>query len=81
IEPGLEDAADDARLAARGKLKPGQVWRQASIIGSVFEAWFDEAGEDTVASIVPTIRGQAFISAEATLLIDPADPFGWGVSG
>jgi 4-hydroxyproline epimerase len=56
-------------------LAPGQVWRQASVIGSVFEGWYEDAGT----RIVPTIRGQAFITAEATLLIDPADPFGWGL--
>ncbi len=31
------------------------------------------------AGIVPTIRGQAHISAEATLIIQPDDPFGWGL--
>jgi len=72
---GTGTSAKLACLAARGKLAPGQVWRQASVIGSVFEGWYEAAGEQ----IVPTIRGQAFISAEATLLIDPADPFGWGL--
>lgn len=72
---GTGTSAKLACLAAQGKLAPGQVWRQASVIGSVFEGWYEAAG----AQIVPTIRGQAFISAEATLLIDPADPFGWGL--
>ena len=72
---GTGTSAKLACLAAAGKLAPGQVWRQASVIGSVFEGWYEQAGEH----IVPTIRGQAFISAEATLLIDPADPFGWGL--
>ncbi|KQY89233.1 MULTISPECIES: 4-hydroxyproline epimerase [Roseateles] len=72
---GTGTSAKLACLAARGKLAPGQVWRQASVIGSVFEGWYEAAGEH----IVPTIRGQAFVTAEATLLIDPADPFGWGL--
>ncbi|RTL41995.1 MAG: 4-hydroxyproline epimerase [Burkholderiales bacterium] len=72
---GTGTSAKLACLAAAGKLPPGQVWRQASVIGSVFEGWYERAGEQ----IVPTIRGQAFINAEATLLIDPADPFGWGL--
>ena len=72
---GTGTSAKLACLAADHKLSPGQVWRQASVIGSVFEGWFEADGE----RIVPTIRGQAFISAEATLLIDPADPFGWGL--
>jgi len=77
---GTGTSAKLACLAARGELQASQVWRQASVIGSVFEAWFDAGQEGDSASIVPTIRGQAFISAEATLLIDPDDPFGWGVS-
>lgn len=72
---GTGTSAKLACLAAAGKLAPGQVWRQASVIGSVFEGWYEPAGE----GIVPTIRGQAFISAEATLLVNPADPFGWGL--
>jgi 4-hydroxyproline epimerase len=75
---GTGTSAKLACLAARGKLAPGQVWRQASVIGSVFEAWYDRPSSDG-ASIVPTIRGQAFVSAEATLLIDPDDPFAWGL--
>ena len=73
---GTGTSAKLACLAAAGKLAPGRVWRQASVIGSVFEGWYESG---PAASIVPTIRGQAFISAEATLLIDPADPFGWGL--
>ncbi|MEO6281547.1 4-hydroxyproline epimerase [Roseateles sp.] len=72
---GTGTSAKLACLAAAAKLRPGEVWRQASVIGSVFEGWYEVAGEQ----IIPTIRGQAFISAEATLLIDPADPFGWGL--
>ncbi|MFG6465161.1 4-hydroxyproline epimerase [Roseateles sp. BYS87W] len=74
---GTGTSAKLACLVARGELAPGQVWRQASVIGSVFEGWVERDGE----ALVPTIRGQAFISAEATLLIDPADPFGWGLPG
>jgi 4-hydroxyproline epimerase len=72
---GTGTSAKLACLAAAGKLPPGQVWRQASVIGSVFDGWYERGGDH----IVPTIRGQAFISAEATLLIDPDDPFGWGL--
>jgi 4-hydroxyproline epimerase len=75
---GTGTSAKLACLAARGQLAPGAVWRQASVIGSVFEAWYDTPPAGG-AGVVPTIRGQAFISAEATLIIDPADPFGWGL--
>ena len=74
---GTGTSAKLACLVARGELAPGQVWRQASVIGSVFEGWVQRDGD----ALIPTIRGQAFISAEATLLIDPADPFGWGLPG
>jgi 4-hydroxyproline epimerase len=75
---GTGTSAKLACLAAAGLLAPGQLWRQASVIGSVFEGRYEgEAGG--AASIVPTICGRAFISAEATLLVDPADPFGWGL--
>ena len=73
---GTGTSAKLACLAAAGKLTAGEVWRQASVIGSVFDGWFEKDG----ASIIPTIRGQAFISAEATLLIAPDDPFGWGLT-
>ncbi|KQV86776.1 4-hydroxyproline epimerase [Pelomonas sp. Root1237] len=72
---GTGTSAKLACLAAAGKLSAGEVWRQASVIGSVFDGWFEKDG----ASIIPTIRGQAYISAEATLLIAPDDPFGWGL--
>jgi 4-hydroxyproline epimerase len=74
---GTGTSAKLACLAADGKLAPGHVWRQASVIGSVFEGWYEAAG----GQVVPTIRGQAFVSAEATLIVDPADPFAWGLPG
>ena len=72
---GTGTSAKLACLAADGKLLPGQVWRQASIIGSQFEASYQMEGEQ----LIPTLRGRAFMSAEATLLIEPNDPFGWGI--
>ncbi len=74
---GTGTSAKLACLAARGELAPGEVWRQASVIGSVFEAWYEpgEAGQ-----IIPTIRGRAHLSAEATLLIEDDDPFAWGIA-
>ena len=72
---GTGTSAKLACLAADGKLQPGQVWRQASIIGSQFEASYAMEGDQ----LVPTLRGRAFMSAEATLLIESNDPFGWGI--
>ena len=77
---GTGTSAKLACLAADGKLAPGVLWRQASVIGSQFEASY-EAGADATppGAIIPTLRGRAHICAEATLLIDDKDPFGWGI--
>ncbi|WP_028238782.1 proline racemase family protein [Stutzerimonas azotifigens] len=72
---GTGTSAKLACLAADGKLQPGERWRQASVIGSQFEASYERDGE----RIVPTIRGSAHLSAEATLLIEDEDPFAWGI--
>lgn len=72
---GTGTSAKLACLAADGKLAPGQTWRQASVIGSQFSAHYEQAGE----RIIPTLRGSAHISAEATLLLDDSDPFAWGI--
>lgn len=72
---GTGTSAKVACLAADGKLEPGKIWDQASVIGSRFEASYVLENNE----VVPTIRGRAFISAEATLLIEHDDPFGWGI--
>ncbi len=73
---GTGTSAKIACLAADGKLAPGEVWHQASVIGSRFEASYVVDG----GVIIPTLRGRAHISAEATLLVEDGDPFGWGIS-
>lgn len=72
---GTGTSAKLACLAADGKLQPGETWRQASVIGSEFTASYELDGD----RIVPTIRGRAHLSAEATLLIEEDDPFAWGI--
>ena len=74
---GTGTSAKLACLHADGKLKPGDTWRQESIIGSVFE------GSVVVVEgqVIPTIKGSAFITAESTLLIDPNDPCRFGFRG
>lgn len=73
---GTGTSAKLACLAADGKLAAGDVWRQESILGSVFEGSYQN-GEG---GIIPTITGEAFITAESTLLLDPADPFQFGIA-
>jgi 4-hydroxyproline epimerase len=72
---GTGTSAKMACLYADGKLAAGKVWRQESIVGTVFEGHVDVAGD----TIVPTIRGSAYINAEATLILDARDPFCWGI--
>jgi 4-hydroxyproline epimerase len=72
---GTGTSAKMACLYADGKLAPGKIWRQESIVGTAFEGHVDVAGE----TIVPTIRGSAYINAEATLILDERDPFCWGI--
>ncbi len=72
---GTGTSAKLACLAADGKLAPGAIWRQESILGSVFEGSYRQDG----AKIIPRITGTAYVNAEATLLLDPRDPFEMGI--
>jgi 4-hydroxyproline epimerase len=72
---GTGTSAKLACLYADGKLAPGQVWRQEGIVGSVFEGSVEV--ED--GAVVPTIKGSAFVTAEATLILDPRDPYARGI--
>ena len=68
---GTGTSAKMAVLAARGKLAPGQRWRQESLTGSLFEGWLEERD----GALVPRVRGRAFVTGRATLFFDPRDPF------
>ena len=68
---GTGTSAKMACLHARGKLAPGQTWRQESITGSLFEGRLEKRGAD----LVPFVRGHAFITAQTTLFFDGKDPF------
>jgi 4-hydroxyproline epimerase len=72
---GTGTSAKLACLVADGKLKEGEVWRQEGIIGSVFEGSVRIVG----GVVHPTIKGSAYITAQATLLRDPRDPFASGI--
>ncbi|MSU76748.1 MAG: hydroxyproline-2-epimerase [Gemmataceae bacterium] len=72
---GTGTSAKIACLIADGKLKPGEVYRQESIVGSVFDAWGAIQGD----AILPYVRGFAYVTGETTLLLDSADPFQWGI--
>ncbi len=72
---GTGTSAKLACLAADHKLAPGQVFRQESIVGSVFEGHYAVEAN----GVRPTIRGTAYLTGEATLLLDPRDPFRHGI--
>lgn len=72
---GTGTSAKLACLYSDGKLKVGDVWRQESIVGSIFEG----SVEEVAGQIIPTIRGRAFVNAEASLILNPADPYCWGI--
>ena len=73
---GTGTSAKLACLAADGRLAPGELWRQEGILGTVFAGRYEPAA---AGAVVPTITGEAFVTAEADLVFDPADPFRWGV--
>ncbi|MBK9707400.1 MAG: 4-hydroxyproline epimerase [Acidobacteria bacterium] len=72
---GTGTSAKLACLYADGKLKEGEVWRQESIVGSVFEGTISMVD----GKLYPRIKGTAHINAEATLILDERDPFCWGI--
>jgi len=71
---GTGTSAKLACLYSDGKIHPGAVWRQQSIIGSLFEASV-EIRED---QIIPSIRGTAYINMRAEIIFNSQDPFQFG---
>jgi 4-hydroxyproline epimerase len=72
---GTGTSAKLACLYADGKLQPGEIWRQESITGSVFEG----AVRLVDGQLYPEITGHAYVNAEASLLLDERDPFCYGI--
>jgi 4-hydroxyproline epimerase len=72
---GTGTSAKLACLYADGKIREGQSWKQESIVGSVFE------GSVRVrdGKVYPSIKGSAFVNAEAELILDPRDPLCMGI--
>ncbi|MEV0742141.1 proline racemase family protein [Streptomyces sp. NPDC050549] len=84
VSPGRIDRSPcgtgtSARLAvlhAYGLLKPGQLFRHESLIGSQFDARIEST--TTVGpydAVVPSISGRAWITSFNQLVLDPTDPF------
>ena len=73
---GTGTSAKLACLAADGKLAPGEIWIQESIIGSRYSASY-ELGAD--GGIVPSITGRAYVYSKGELLFDRQDPYALGI--
>jgi len=65
-----------ACLAADADLAPGATLRMESVIGSVFEGSYADAGNGRIR---PRISGRAHLMGEGRLLIEDDDPFAWGI--
>jgi 4-hydroxyproline epimerase len=72
---GTGTSAKLACLYTDGKLAPGQVWRQQSIVGSVFEGSIEVRD----GQVLPRIKGTAHICAESVLVLNERDPLCWGI--
>jgi 4-hydroxyproline epimerase len=72
---GTGTSAKLACLAADGKLAPGDVWVQESVIGTVYRCWYQRDGD----VILPTIEGSAYVTGETTLVFEDGDPMGNGI--
>jgi 4-hydroxyproline epimerase len=73
---GTGTSAKLACLYADGKLRPGDTWRQESLIGSVFEGQIQLEGD----KIIPLIKGTASVTAEIELILDESDPYRFGIT-
>ena len=72
---GTGTCAKMACLYADGKLKEGAIWRQESILGSVFEGSIRVRD----GQIYPTITGTAYVNGASELMLDERDPFRFGI--
>lgn len=73
---GTGTSAKLACLFADGKVQPGQVWRQAGILDSVFSGTVVALDDKLV---IPTVSGRAWITGESTYFFDESDPFRLGI--
>ncbi len=72
---GTGTSAKLACLYGEGKLQVGQIWKQQSVVGSIFEGSIQIQDN----RIIPTITGEAWVMSEGTILVDERDPFGKGI--
>ncbi|MCA8999762.1 MAG: proline racemase family protein [Planctomycetaceae bacterium] len=72
---GTGTSARLACLVADGKLRPEDVYRQESVIGTVFEGRYRQDGD----RVIPLVTGTAYVNGETTFLFEERDPFRYGI--
>jgi 4-hydroxyproline epimerase len=73
---GTGTSAKLACLHAAGKLQPGEIWRQASILDTVFQGRVEVLPDGKV---IPFVTGRAWVNGESVYHFDQADPFRHGI--
>ena len=73
---GTGCSAKLACLAADGALAPGEDYLQESVIGSTYTISYQPGPGG---GVIPTITGQAFVTSDANLIFNPADPYRAGI--
>ncbi|NWK55895.1 proline racemase family protein [Verrucomicrobiaceae bacterium N1E253] len=73
---GTGTSAKLACLFADGKLQLGQVWKQASILNTVFEG---RVIAESDGQMTPQISGHAHVNGEAIFFLREEDPFRYGI--
>lgn len=72
---GTGTSAKLACLYADRKLREGEIWKQESIVGSIFEG----SVHIRDGRVHPSIKGMAFVIGESNLILDERDPFRMGI--
>lgn len=75
---GTGTSAKLACLYDKGVLEEGALWRQSSILNTIFTGRVKATGEGN--RVIPTITGSAWVNGESILIIDSTDPFCYGIS-
>ncbi len=74
---GTGTSAKLACLYDAGKLKPGSIWRQSSILKTVFSGRIEPLEGNRV---IPIVTGRAWVNSQSVMIIDQDDPFAFGIA-
>ena len=75
---GTGTSAKLACLYADGKFTPGEMWRQAGVLNTVFTGSVKPIPNSN--QIIPTVSGSAWVNGETTIIINAKDPFSTGIT-